>query len=256
MRECLDLLSGFPKYIGMRYPLYCLPVLLILVVAVPAAGAEVGSEAPTCGDSSIVAGAVRTEEDIRVFVQCAYELVEEVGAEAARQAFHEEERWRSGPIYVVVVELSPAPGGARLFVFPPDPSREGDVWGSSFGGFGTDYYFEVHRMLSVVDSGWIYYSFTNPRSGREEPKSSYVIEVDWDGQRAAIGAGVYARDWPGTCYADEVSAAALKADPGDATLTEFVRCAAMVVESQGYSAMYELESERWSDGSTYVFVLA
>ena len=94
----------------MKHRLYLFSFLLTLAAAVPAVGAEVGSEAPTCEESAIVAGSVRTEEDIRVFVQCAYELVQDVGAKAARRAFHQEERWRSGSIYVVIVELSPSPG--------------------------------------------------------------------------------------------------------------------------------------------------
>ena len=58
-----------------------------------------------------------------------------------------------------------------------------------------------------------------------------------------IGAGLYARDWPGTCHSDEVSAAALAADPSPETLREFVRCAAMIVESRGYFAKEELEDQ-------------
>ena len=234
----------------VQLSLFLAPLLLAPLTAI--------AEGPRpCAERSIAASAVHTQSDVKAFVECAASYLAENGTVEARRAFNEDPRWKdlSAGNYVFVDGIAKSGQEALVHVFPPDPSREGDVWGSSFGGFGTDYYFEVHRMLSLVDSGWIYYSFTNPGTGREEPKSSYVIEVDWDGQRAAIGAGVYARDWPGTCYADEVSAAALKADPGDATLKEFVRCAAMVVESQGYSAMYELESERWSDGSTYVFVL-
>ena len=145
---------------------------------------------------------------------------------------------------------------SKTFVYPPNPSREGQVWGETIDDFGNDLFYEVYRMMTAVDSGWIYYSFPNPATGKKSAKASYVIEIDWDGEPAVIGAGIYSRDWPGTCYADEVSAAVLGADPSEETLREFVRCAAMVVESEGYFAMEALEGDpRWSDGVHYVYVL-
>ena len=209
-----------------------------------------------CSDRNIAASAVHTQGDVRAFVECAAAYIAEHGTEEARRAFHEDERWKHGPTYVFVDGIAESGEDALVHVYPPDPSREGDVWGTFIDTFGTDYYYELYRIMSLVDSGWIYYSIHNPASGRDEPKSSYVVEVDWDGERAAVGAGVYLRDWPGTCYADEVNAAALGANPSAANLREFVRCAAAVVESDGYFAMEELEGDaRWTDGSHYVFVL-
>ena len=106
-------MAGFPKYIGMRvtdcpFPKIC-HCILTLVVAAPAVGAEVGSEAPTCAESAIVAGSVRTEEDIRVFVQCAYEYARQEGLEEARRAFNQDARWNSGSIYVFISEVTPFP---------------------------------------------------------------------------------------------------------------------------------------------------
>ena len=60
--------------------------------------------------------------------------------------------------------------------------------------------------MSAVDEGWIYYAFRNPATDREEPKASYVKSIDWDGNPAAIGAGIYRRDIPGTCESEEVNA--------------------------------------------------
>ena len=209
-----------------------------------------------CVDRNIAASAVRTQSDIQAFVECAEAYLAEHGTAEARRAFNEDERWKHGPIYVFVDGIAPSGENALVHVYPPDPSKEGDVWGTFIDTFGTDYYYELYRMMSVVDSGWIYYTIVNPASGRDEPKSSYVIEVDWDGERAAVGAGVYARDLPGTCFEDEVSAAALGTAPNEDTLREFVRCAAMVLESDGYFAMETLEGHaRWSDGVHYVYVL-
>ena len=60
-----------------------------------------------------------------------------------------------------------------------------------------------------MGEGWIYYAFTNPATGLDEPKASYVKSIDWDGIPAAIGSGIYRRDLPGTCRREEVNAAVL-----------------------------------------------
>lgn len=225
-----------------------------LCVASSVALASTGT--PSCDDHRISAKAVATTGDIQAFVRCAAEYVLEHGTEEARRAFNEDERWHYGTVYVFVDGVAESGDDSMTFVFPPDPSREGRPWGASIDSFGTDYFFELHRILSVVDSGWIYYAFTNPATGRDEPKSSYVMEVDWDGVRAAIGAGLYANDRPGTCNADEVNAANVSAEPTGGKLQELVRCAALMVESDGYFAKDQLERDpRWSDGSTHVFVM-
>ena len=191
-----------------------------------------------------------------MFVQCAYEFVQEAGFEEARRAFHEDERWRSGPIIVVVSEVAQMPEMARAFVFPPAPSQEGQPWGPMVDVFGNDYVVELHRILSVVDEGWLYYAARNPATDREEPKASYVKSIDWDGNPAAIGAGIYRRDFPSTCEAEEVNAMQLEAEPSTLRLQEFVRCAAMELEANGYFAIGALSSDpRWRNQSIYVFGL-
>ena len=227
----------------------------LVLVATPTVPAAASNHA-SCSDHRISAKAIATTGDIQAFVLCAEEYVREHGTEEARRAFNEDERWHYGPVYLFVDGVAESGEDSMTFVFPPDPSREGSSWGASIDSFGTDYFFELHRILSVVDSGWIHYAFTNPATGREEPKSSYVREIDWDGNRAAIGAGLYANDLPGTCNADEVNAANLSAEPTERKLEELVRCAALMVESEGYFARHQLErNPRWSDGSTYVFVM-
>ncbi len=232
---------------------YSLAILLYLtsILVTPALASD-----DTCADRSIVASAVRTEEDIQAFVQCAYEHVLEVGFEEARRAFHEDQRWRSGPIYVVVSEVAQMPEMARAFVFPPAPSREGSPWGPLVDVFGNDYVVELHRILNSFSAGWLYYSTTNPTTGREEPKVSYLKSIDWDGTPASISAGIYQRDLPATCRSEEVNAMQLEAAPSAPGLQEFVRCAAMELESNGYFATRALSSDpRWRNQSIYVFGL-
>ena len=227
--------------------------LALLCTALPAFGA---AEALPCADRSITASAVRTTEDVQAFVQCAYEFVQEMGFEEARRAFNEDERWKSGPIYIFVSEATPLSGQARLFVFPPARSREGSSLGLVIDAFGNDYYKEQHRIVSSFGAGSLYYSFTNPATGRDEPKASYIKSIDWEGNLAAIGAGIYRRDIPGTCESEEVNALALEATPSNERLQEFVRCAAMELESQGYFATRALSSDpRWRNGSIYLFGL-
>ena len=210
----------------------------------------------SCSDRNIAASAVRTQSDIRAFVECAAEYLAEHGTAEARRAFNEDERWKHGPTYVFVDGIAESGTDAKTFVYPPDPSREGGVWGEAIDDFGNDLFYEAYRMTQLVDSGWLYYSFPNPATGKKSAKASYVIEIDWDGEPAVIGAGIYSRDWPGTCYADEVNAAALGAAPSPETLREFVRCAAMVVEAGGYFSKREIERDpRWTDGENYLYVL-
>ena len=229
----------------------CSLILLASMFAVQSPGfAQTG----TCDENSVVASAIRTRADVQAFVQCAYELVREMGTDAARMAFHEEGRWRSGAYYVFVDEVTPMRDAAQALVFPPDPSREGTPWGRFIDAYGNDYFQELHRIMGIVDEGWLYYSITNPATGNDDPKASYVKAIDWDGTPAAIGAGIYLRDLPGTCQTDEVNAMGLANDPSDRRLQEFVRCAAMEMERMGYFASIGLSSDpRWRRESIYVF---
>lgn len=236
-------------------------LLLLAPAAVALIPPGLAAASTTCSDKHVAAVAIQDRADIRAYVECAAEYVREHGTEEARRAFHEDERWRYGPHYLFVRLLAIPEQGvlSKVVVFPPAPSREG-IEGTQVHDiddrYFLDYFRELHRVLGTVDAGWLHYFFTNPTNGNVEPKSSYVVEIDWDGQRVAIGAGIYERDLPGTCNRADVNAMALEADPSDQRLREFVGCAAMVVESRGYFAKTELEEDsRWSEGSVYVFVL-
>ena len=238
----------------MKSGLSPLLIPLILLCAVTQA---FGTDEPlSCADRAIVASAVRTTEDIQAFVQCAYEFVQEVGFEEARRAFNEDKRWKSGPTYIFVDELPAVSDMSRAFVYPPDPSREGTSWRLLIDVYGNDIFREFTRVVGSFGEGWVYYAFRNPATGRDEPKTSYAKCIDWDGNPAAIGAGIYRRDIPGTCESEEVNAAMLDEHPSEGRLKEFVRCAAMELKSQGYFATRAVSSDpRWSSRSIYVFGL-
>ena len=207
-----------------------------------------------CTENYVTARAIRSREAIPAFVQCAAEYAQALGEAEARRAFNEDARWQHGQIHLFVHGLEPSGDNTLTHVFPPDPSQEGTISERSIDEFGTDYSFELHRLLSLVDEGWIYYAFTNAETGLRQPKSSYVKEIEWYGGRAAIGAAYYSPDLPGTCGREEVNAFALNEAPSDEKLREFVRCAALEVEASGYFAGPMLSADpRWKHGSIYVF---
>ena len=237
--------------------------LLALTFSLVVSSAFAQSSSPlasACAADSVSATAIETTEDIEAFVVCASEYVQEHGFEEARRAFHEDSRWRDGDYYVFVDGIAESGQESMIFVYPPEPSFEGSTWGEAVGdlvdGFGTDVIAHDKQVLDIVDRGWAYASFLNPTTGIEEPKVSYVIRLDWEGHDAFLGAGIYLRDRPGTCRPEQVNAAALEADPGNETLKEFVRCAAVQVESLGYFAGPILSrAHRWRYGSIYLFVI-
>ena len=230
------------------------PLLLPLILLCAAPQAFGDDEPHPCAHRSVTAHAVRTTEDVQAFVQCAYEFVQEMGFEKARRAFHDDERWRSGPIYVFVDEIIANTDIARAFIFPPDTAKEGEPWGALIDVWGNDYYKEAYRVISHFGEGWIYYSFPNPATGRDEPKASYIKSIDWEGSPAAIGAGIYRRDLPGTCESEEVNATILDEHPSEGRLQEFVRCAAMELESTGGFGLASLSGDpRWRSYSIYLF---
>jgi len=241
----------------MKHYLSPLLIPVILLAAAPSLASHPDAEALTCADRSVSARAVRTTQDVQAFVQCAYEYAQEMGLEEARRAFNEDERWKSGPIYVFVSEVTAMTNQTRSLVFPPDPSREGTTHQQLLlDAFGSDVFKEQYRILSSFGEGWLYYSFTNFTTGRDEPKLAYIKSIDWYGTPAAIGAGIYLRDIPGTCESEDVNAMGLEAEPSDERLQEFVRCAAMELESKGYFATITLGADpRWKHGSIYLFGL-
>ena len=164
----------------MKPSLSPLLIPLILLCAAPQAFGD--DEPLSCADRSVTAHAVRTTEDVQAFVQCAYEFVQEVGFEEAQRAFHEAARWQHGPYYVFVDGIAKSGEDSIPYVYPPDPSREGSAWGSLVDNFGNDIVSELDRIMSIVDSGWLYYAFLNPATGNDEPKASYVKRIDWEGK--------------------------------------------------------------------------
>lgn len=217
----------------------------------------VGHARAACADRSISASAVRTPQDIKAFVLCANELLDEVGVDAAYHAFHNDSRWRSGPIYLFATEMIPDGMKARSLLHTAKPSRETthpSMLGDRTDKFGTDIIPEAVRIINTNGSGFWYYGFVNPDTGAVAPKVSFIVPVDWKGTPAFLGSGIYRRDFPGACHTDAVNASILAAEPSDDRLEEFVRCAAYILEREGYFATTQLTQDpRWRSGSIYLF---
>lgn len=228
-------------------------VASFLLVAVGAPDGIVEA-ASTCAETSVHASQIRTREDIRTFAQCAQELVRDKGTDEAYRAFHEDDRWSSGQFYVYVNALSRRGSGLRTIVFPPDPSREGNVWVPAPDRLGPGFGDDPNLVVEEYGGGWLYYDNRNPATGRIEFKSTYALPVDWNGTEAFLGVGISEPDIPSACLPDVINATALARDPSEDSLRAFVRCAAWEMDSRGYFATETLaETARWRAGSIYLF---
>ena len=101
---------------GLR--LLTLPALLWIGLGQAAADDGIG-----CADHTITASAIRTKGDVKAFVRCAYEFVQEVGTIEARRAFNEDDRWRKGPFYVFVNGIAGSGEESIAYAYPPDTSK-------------------------------------------------------------------------------------------------------------------------------------
>ena len=135
-------------------------------------------------DKTVTASTIVNTEDIRTFVRCAHAYVMENGEDEAKRAFNEDKRWRSGQFYVFVYDL-PAAGEDTINFVGQDQSYIDVPFGPFIDGFGNDYWFESRRIVTNFGEGWVYYSFTNPETGSDATKASYLMSIDWKGTPAS-----------------------------------------------------------------------
>ncbi|MCE2489238.1 MAG: cache domain-containing protein [Anaerolineae bacterium] len=112
---------------------------------------------------------------------------------------------------------------------------------------------EQARIARDFGGGYVYYHIENIGSGSEEPKVSYVLQLDYQGEVAYIGAGLHPQDTHGICPPETVRASLVG---NERELEHFVRCAEHHLRQQGLQALHDFnQGERWINGSTYIFLI-
>jgi cytochrome c len=101
--------------------------------------------------------------------------------------FHEANGpWRSGPIYLVVVDLT----GKTLVnaAFPKFEGTDANLVKDATGKFFVTAFIE---KVKASGSGWVDYIWPKPGETQPSRKWSYVKAVSVDGAPALVGAGFY-----------------------------------------------------------------
>ncbi|MCY4525956.1 MAG: cache domain-containing protein, partial [Anaerolineaceae bacterium] len=99
--------------------------------------------------------------------------------------------------------------------------------------------------------GYAYYRFTSRITGQEEPKVSYIMQLERDGEPVGLGAGYHPRDTHATCSPDVVRASLVY---NERDVERFVACAEYHLQRQGLQALNDFNSDpRWISGPTYLF---
>ena len=213
--------------------------LLLTLLAVPAA-----AQTPCDSHAGRLAD-LHTREQLKQFVQCAAAHVEAVGWEQAAQDF-EGSDWMDGSIYL----FAGKDNGDIFFVVGSGLAAGTNLWDlqDSDGVWSTR---ELLRVALNFDEGYVYYRVENPVTGQEEPKVSYVLRLDRDGEPAGIGAGYFPRDTHATCSPDAVRASLVYSDRD---VERFVTCAAHHLQQKGLQALHDFASDpRWISGPNYLF---
>ena len=137
----------------------------------------------------------------------------------------------------------------RLLV---QPAQRRTSLGFLIDAFGNDYYKEQHRIASGVGEGWIYCIFTNPETGRDEPKNSYVKSIDWDGhQLRSARESIAATSRAHATVKKSTPCCSIAILP---TRGSWSSSAALELEMKGYFAIDTLTTEpRWRSDSIYLF---
>ncbi len=193
---------------------------------------------------------IQSRTDIRHFVQCAVQHVEEVGWEQAIRDFETDPLRRDGPMYLFGGDTD----GINIFdasgATPPGENRR--------DAQDADGRFHVLRMLYTVrvfGGGFTAYRIRNPETEDLDLKVTYAhaVSVPYLGRDAWLASGYYPLDVPGSCHPSKVRAS-LVYTLADAE--KLVRCAELHIEEHGLRALHDLTNDpRWNSSPTYLFLL-
>lgn len=197
-----------------------------------------------CSPDHVRASLVFTESDVERFVNCAEHSIRRHGLGALR-AFEMDPRWVSGPTYLFLVD-----GSSVSIAHGGNPDLVGTDFSDLTDPDGFRIVPEMRRILADFGEGYVYYHFTNPATGKDEPKVAFVKRVSLDGHDYILGAGLYVaspqcRSVPAARDVDTRS-----------ELERYVNCARELLEERGELAFdLFLHHRHWIDGSTYIYVM-
>ena len=221
-----------------------LVALALLLLTLPAA--PLAAQTP-CDSHAGRPADIHSREQLKQFVHCAAEHIEAVGWEQAIQDFSGSD-WHDGPLALFAATIN----GEHLFAFDIDIAPGTELWDLRDSD-GVPVVQEQARIARDFGGGYLYYRFVNPASDRIEPKASYVLRLDYQGEPAFIGAGLHPQDTHATC-APETTRASLVYNERD--VERFVACAEHHLQQGGLRAAHDFNRDpRWTSGPTYLFLL-
>lgn len=219
----------------------------LLVLLFAALAAPVFAQTP-CDASGEPLDALQTRHQVKRFVQCALDHVAAVGWSQAVQDFQTSRDWLDGSMYLFAGDLD----GAVLFVAGSDFAPGTDL-SDQHDSNGHYYVRDLMRVAGDYGEGYVYYRILNRNSGAEEPKVSYVMALEVEGEQLYLGAGTHPLAAPGACPADRVRAELVATEQ---EVEQFVHCAAEHLGREGLVKLAEFETDpRWFSGPTYLFLL-
>lgn len=236
-------------YKPVRLGVVWLLAALLWWSSAPVPVAAVGSGPMICDPSLESLDRIQSREQIRAFVYCAIQTIEEQGWEAAKQAFLSDPVWLSNGMFLFAgtedLKVDFVAGSETLL--PGDDVADlQDVHGHYLAR-------DMYRIAGNWGEGFVYYDIQDRQSGLILPKTSFVKRLDMDGTPFLLGAGFHDPSDPANCHPELVRAEYVYS----AIDTEnFVDCAARLVVDKGLLALFELmvPGGRWNHGPTYVFI--
>lgn len=222
-------------------------VLLCSLASMPVVAA--GSGPLTCDPSLESLDRIQSREQIRAFVYCAIQTIEEQGWEAAKRAFQSDPKWLSNGMFL----FAGTDDRKVDFVAGSEALLPGDDVADLQDPNGHYFARDMYRIAGNWGEGFVYYDILDRQSGLTLPKTSFVKRLDMDGAPYVLGAGFHDPSDPANCHPELVRAEYVYS----AIDTEnFVDCAVRLVLDKGLLALFELmvPGGRWNHGPTYAFM--
>ena len=233
----------------LRFSTGWLLAVLLLWSLAPVPVRAAGSGPMICDPSLEALDQIQSREQIRAFVYCAFQTIEEQGWEAAKRTFQSDPSWLSNGMFLFA-------GTDDLkvdFVAGSETLLPGDDVADLQDAQGHYFVRDMYRIARGWGEGFVYYDIPDRQSGLPLPKTAFVKRLDIDGVPYVLGAGFHDPSDPANCHPELVRAEYVYS----AVDTEnFVDCAARLVLDKGLLALFELmvPGGRWNHGPTYVFI--